>query len=135
MASTPGESRRRKNVDRGSDRLALITCQIHALPPGYPSQPLNSQDPPLHLSNKITGTVPLLSLLLMLVYRSFESLQELKGCVCFLCFHYRLIMTQPNFWAAQTSHWASFLFWKRRGGVAQRKCLYHVKLAWLACFC
>ncbi|KAH8504314.1 hypothetical protein H0E87_011830 [Populus deltoides] len=54
MASTPGESRRRKNVDRGSDRLALITCQIHALPPGYPSQPLNSQDPPLHLSNKIT---------------------------------------------------------------------------------
>ncbi|KAL9363328.1 hypothetical protein Peur_046113 [Populus x canadensis] len=56
MASTPGESRRRKNVDRGSDRLALITCQIHALPPGYPSQPLNSQDPPLHLSNKITGT-------------------------------------------------------------------------------
>ncbi|XP_052309725.1 uncharacterized protein LOC7495728 [Populus trichocarpa] len=80
MASTAGESRRRKNVDRGSDRLALITCQIHALPPGYPSQPLNSQDPPLHLSNKITGTVPLLSLLLMLVYRSFESLQELKGC-------------------------------------------------------
>ncbi|PNT33370.2 hypothetical protein POPTR_006G244600v4 [Populus trichocarpa] len=54
MASTAGESRRRKNVDRGSDRLALITCQIHALPPGYPSQPLNSQDPPLHLSNKIT---------------------------------------------------------------------------------
>ncbi|KAL9400241.1 hypothetical protein Peur_009202 [Populus x canadensis] len=57
MASTSGESRRRENVDRGSDRLALITCQIHALPPGYPSQPLNSLNPPLHLSNKITGNL------------------------------------------------------------------------------
>ena len=37
-------------------------------------------------------------------------------------------MTQPYFWAAQTSHWTSFLFWKRRGGVAKRKCLHHVKL-------
>jgi len=53
MASTTRESRRRKIVDRGSDRLALITGQIQAIPP----QKLISEDSLPHISDEITGTV------------------------------------------------------------------------------
>ncbi|KAI5556374.1 hypothetical protein POPTR_018G035800v4 [Populus trichocarpa] len=50
MASTTRESRRRKIVDRGSDRLALITGQIQAIP----SQKLISEDSLPHISDEIT---------------------------------------------------------------------------------
>ncbi|KAF8034812.1 hypothetical protein BT93_C0973 [Corymbia citriodora subsp. variegata] len=39
MATANRESRRRKIVERGSDRLALITGRIQSLPPADPSQP------------------------------------------------------------------------------------------------
>ncbi|CAK7353400.1 unnamed protein product [Dovyalis caffra] len=60
MASAPRDSRRRKIVDRGADRLALITGQIHALPSeptDDPSKLLNSQAPLPHLSDQITDGV------------------------------------------------------------------------------
>ncbi|KAJ6758497.1 TRANSMEMBRANE PROTEIN [Salix koriyanagi] len=50
MASTTRESRRRRIIDRGSDRLALITGQIQAIP----SQKLVSEDSHPHISGEIT---------------------------------------------------------------------------------
>uniref|UniRef100_A0A6N2NEU2 Uncharacterized protein n=1 Tax=Salix viminalis TaxID=40686 RepID=A0A6N2NEU2_SALVM len=50
MASTTRESRRRRIIDRGSDRLALITGQIQAIP----SQKLVSEDSHPHVSGEIT---------------------------------------------------------------------------------
>ncbi|KAJ6674078.1 TRANSMEMBRANE PROTEIN [Salix viminalis] len=50
MASTTRESRRRRIIDRGSDRLALITGQIQAIP----SQKLVAEDSHPHVSGEIT---------------------------------------------------------------------------------
>ncbi|GMI89312.1 GET1-interacting protein [Hibiscus trionum] len=45
MATSSRESRRRKILERGSDRLAFITGNLQNLPPPPPSGPL-AQDPP-----------------------------------------------------------------------------------------
>lgn len=39
MAAIPREARRRRILERGSDRLALITGQIHSLPSSSESPP------------------------------------------------------------------------------------------------
>ncbi|KAH7524227.1 hypothetical protein FEM48_Zijuj06G0096900 [Ziziphus jujuba var. spinosa] len=45
MATNVREARRRKIVDRGSDRLALITGRSQTLPPHAPSPPSSSSNP------------------------------------------------------------------------------------------
>ncbi|KAF4379369.1 hypothetical protein CsatB_001736 [Cannabis sativa] len=56
MASNSREARRRRILERGSDRLALITGQIDNLP-----EPDPSPSPSLHTLNQDTQPVPVLS--------------------------------------------------------------------------
>lgn len=81
MATNAREARRRKIVDRGADRLALIAGRIQSLPPSHDenatisasdpsSQPLisNDQDLQPQVSNQTTGTPSLfLSIFILIV--------------------------------------------------------------------
>ncbi|CAG7898350.1 hypothetical protein BRARA_H01298 [Brassica rapa] len=60
MASNSREARRRKILERGSDRLAFITGQINGVPPPPPpsSDPTSLSQSPLRTSDSSPETIP-----------------------------------------------------------------------------
>ncbi|MBA0789885.1 hypothetical protein Gohar_014567 [Gossypium harknessii] len=81
MATSARESRRRKILDRGSDRLAYITGQLQNLPTPPPhsheqlhANPPPPQDPPTDISAQPAGTVFPPPSILVFVYLELKGL-------------------------------------------------------------
>lgn len=58
MASNSREARRRKILERGSDRLAFITGQINGVHPPPSSNPTSLTQPHLRASDSSPETIP-----------------------------------------------------------------------------